>query len=93
MEPHHGQSVSQSGETRSNGVLMKTASHRVVLELPGLKADTLLSVSYTVEYCPFKDNKSKARPNFKTEAVDNTFCSFYLKRAYSRGEAALLLCN
>lgn len=26
MEPHHGQSVSQSGETRPNGVLMKTAS-------------------------------------------------------------------
>lgn len=31
MEPHHGRSVSQSGETRSNGVLMKTA---FVLELP-----------------------------------------------------------
>lgn len=34
MKPHHGQSVSQSGETRSNWVLMKTASHRVVLNLP-----------------------------------------------------------
>lgn len=34
MEPHQGQSVSQSGESRSNGVLMKTASHQVVLKLP-----------------------------------------------------------
>lgn len=93
MEPHHGQSVSQSGETRSNGVLMKTASHPVVLKLPRLKADTLLSVFYTVEYCPFKVNKSKARSNFKTKAADNTFCSFYFKRAYSRGEGALLLCT
>lgn len=84
MKPYHSQSVSQSGETRSNGIIMKRALRRVVSKQRRLKQTHVLSIFHCVQYWPPQSHEQRAKEDLLLKPTRPTTALFI---PFDRGTA------